>query len=50
MNVNDTPTRSAELYSFLLVCFILLPALAVGIVGGYGFLVWMLQLIQGPPG
>jgi nitrate reductase NapE len=26
------------------------PLLSVMIVGGYGFAVWMLQLISGPPG
>jgi nitrate reductase NapE len=26
------------------------PVLAVIIVAGYGFLVWMFQLIAGPPG
>jgi len=25
------------------------PALAVMIVGGYGFMVWILQIIKGPP-
>ena len=23
---------------------------AVGVVGGYGFLVWMYQIVYGPPG
>jgi periplasmic nitrate reductase NapE len=23
---------------------------AVGVVGGYGFLVWMTQMVLGPPG
>ncbi|MGI9372221.1 MAG: periplasmic nitrate reductase, NapE protein [Hyphomicrobiales bacterium] len=44
------PTRSDEIITFLLVTFVIIPALAVGAVGGYGFLVWMMQLIQGPPG
>jgi nitrate reductase NapE len=26
------------------------PVVAVGIVGGYGFLVWMYQIVAGPPG
>jgi nitrate reductase NapE len=26
------------------------PVVAVGVVGGYGFLIWMLQIIFGPPG
>jgi nitrate reductase NapE len=35
---------------FLFLTVVLAPLLAVGIVGGYGFLVWMYQLIAGPPG
>jgi hypothetical protein len=26
------------------------PYVALGVVGGYGFLVWMYQLLTGPPG
>ncbi len=37
-----------RLFIFLIV--FLFPILAVAIVGGYGFLVWMTQLILGPPG
>jgi nitrate reductase NapE len=29
---------------------VLAPALAVAIVGGWGFLVWIYQVIYGPPG
>jgi nitrate reductase NapE len=29
---------------------VLAPVLAVAIVGGYGFIVWILQMIYGPPG
>ena len=39
-----------ELFVFLLLTVGLAPVLAVAIVGGYGFLVWMYQLIAGPPG
>jgi len=30
--------------------FILAPVLAFLVVAGYGFLVWMVQLVAGPPG
>lgn len=43
-------TRSQELQAFLLLTAVLAPALAVSIVTGYGFLVWMFQLVSGPPG
>lgn len=43
-------TRRRELVMFLLLAFGVWPVVAVGVVGGYGFLVWMWQLISGPPG
>jgi nitrate reductase NapE len=46
----DAPsTRTEELRSFLFFTVVMAPALAVAIVGGYGFLVWMYQLVAGPP-
>ncbi len=47
-NVADKSKRR-ELWGFLFLTVIFAPALAVVIVGGYGFLVWMYQLVQGPP-
>ena len=35
---------------FLLLTVVLAPVLAVMVVGGYGFVVWMYQLVAGPPG
>jgi nitrate reductase NapE len=43
-------TKRRELALFLFLTVILAPVLAVAVVGGYGFLVWMYQLIAGPPG
>ena len=46
----DVPsTRTEELRSFLFFTIVMAPALAVAIVGGYGFLVWMYQVVAGPP-
>jgi len=46
----DAPsTRKEELRSFLFFTVVMAPVLAVAVVGGYGFLVWMFQLIAGPP-
>jgi nitrate reductase NapE len=42
--------RRRELIAFLALAFGIWPVVAVGVVGGYGFLVWMLQLVFGPPG
>jgi len=41
--------RTAELRSFLFLTIVMMPLLAVVIVGGYGFLVWMYQILAGPP-
>ena len=42
-------TRQEELRSFLFFTVVMAPVLAVMIVGGYGLLVWMVQLVAGPP-
>jgi nitrate reductase NapE len=42
--------RRKELLAFLVLAFGIWPVVAVGVVGGYGFLVWMLQIVYGPPG
>ncbi len=47
-NVADKSKRR-ELRGFLFLTVVFAPALAIAIVGGYGFLIWMYQLIQGPP-
>ena len=43
-------SRGAELFVFLTIAALVWPIVAVGIVGGYGFLVWMSQIAFGPPG
>ena len=43
-------TRRAELLAFLVLAFGIWPVVAVAVVGGYGFLVWMFQIVFGPPG
>ena len=42
-------TYKEELRSFLFFTIVMAPVLAVIVVGGYGFLVWMYQLVAGPP-
>ena len=42
-------TRSQELRSFLFLTVVMAPALTGVIIAGYGFLVWMSQIISGPP-
>jgi periplasmic nitrate reductase NapE len=42
--------RGAEFFVFAIIVAFIWPVVAVGVVGGYGFLIWMMQLILGPPG
>jgi periplasmic nitrate reductase NapE len=42
--------RKRETLVFLFLAVVLMPILAVAVVGGYGFAVWMYQLVVGPPG
>lgn len=46
----DPGVKRREIVMFLLLAVVIWPILSVAIVGGYGFLVWMSQLIMGPPG
>lgn len=41
--------KRRELAVFLFLTLVLAPLLAVLVVAGYGFLVWMVQIIAGPP-
>lgn len=43
-------TRRIELLKFIFLAFVLVPVLSVGVVAAYGFAVWMVQLVAGPPG
>lgn len=43
-------SRRSELCVFAIIVAVIWPIIAVGVVGGYGFLVWMSQMILGPPG
>jgi nitrate reductase NapE len=50
MEDGEPVSKAQELRSFLFLSVVMAPILAVMVVGGYGFLVWMLQLMLGPPG
>ena len=43
-------TKAQELRSFLFLSVVMAPVLAVILVSGYGFVVWMSQIFPGPPG
>jgi nitrate reductase NapE len=42
--------RRMEIFAFLFLTAVMMPALAVATVGGYGFAVWIYQIAAGPPG
>lgn len=46
----DPKSRTRELRAFLFLTVVLAPAITIALVGGYGFAVWILQIIAGPPG
>ncbi|HZN46332.1 MAG TPA: periplasmic nitrate reductase, NapE protein [Ramlibacter sp.] len=45
----DRQRRKEELRTWAFLTFVMAPVLAVAIVVGYGFLVWIFQLFSGPP-
>lgn len=48
--IQAKPQRPWELFVFLLLAVLIWPFIAVGVVAGWGFLVWMYYLFTGPPG
>jgi len=48
---SETTERSAgsEFKAFLFVTVLLAPILSMVLVGGYGFLIWISQILAGPP-
>lgn len=49
-NGSQLPSRRAELLVFSVIAALIWPVVAVGVVGGYGFVIWMYQIVFGPPG
>jgi len=51
---DDTSERARrkrmEIFAFLFLTAVLMPALAVATVGSYGLAVWVYQMMAGPPG
>ena len=46
----DAARRRKEGLFFLLLAVVIWPFIAVGVVAGWGFLVWMYYMFTGPPG
>jgi nitrate reductase NapE len=42
--------KRMEIFAFLFLTAVVMPALVVATVGGYGLAVWVYQMIAGPPG
>ncbi|MFY9957476.1 periplasmic nitrate reductase, NapE protein [Bradyrhizobium sp.] len=42
--------RRMEIFAFLFLTAVLMPAFAVAAVGSYGLAVWIYQMAAGPPG
>lgn len=45
----DSAARRREIIMFLVLALVIWPFVAIAVVGGYGFIVWMYQTIAGPP-
>jgi periplasmic nitrate reductase NapE len=43
-------SKALELRSFLFLAVVMAPVMAGIFVAGFGFVVWMLQVVAGPPG
>ena len=42
--------KGNEVKGFLFLSIVVAPALSIALVGGYGFSIWIYQLLVGPPG
>lgn len=42
--------KRMEIFAFLFLTAVVMPALAVAVVGSYGLAVWVYQMAAGPPG
>ena len=42
--------RKQEIFAFLFLTAVLMPAVTVAFVGSYGLAVWVYQMAAGPPG
>ena len=46
----STGGKSRELRAFLFLTVVLAPATTIALVGSLGFIIWIYQMIVGPPG
>ena len=46
----EAGSRKRETITFLVLAVLIWPFIAVGVVSGWGFIVWMYYMFTGPPG
>ena len=49
-NPTEIRQKNDERRIFLFICVFFAPIVSVALIGGYGFFIWLLQMIFGPPG
>ena len=49
-DVDHVLTKRGERRVFLFIAVFLFPILSVILVGGYGLVIWLMQVFLGPPG
>ena len=49
-DISPSERKKLETRLFLFIAILLFPIIAILLVGGYGFAVWIYQIIAGPPG
>ena len=47
---DDRQAKGKETHLFLFLVICLFPLLSIALVGGYGFFIWFMQMLLGPPG
>lgn len=50
MSNTDINTKRYERRLLLFIFIIFFPLVSIALVGGYGFIIWLLQIFFGPPG
>ncbi len=46
----ESSKKKREAVTFLVLAVLIWPFIAVGVVAGWGFIVWMYYMFTGPPG
>lgn len=47
--MSEQSNKKREIRVFLFLTVVLFPVLSIALMGGYGFVIWMSQIIFGPP-